>query len=42
VFSAVYSGVTKYILYFALRAALRAFKFDPDEFVAFSFLKKSG
>ena len=27
-----YSGVTKYILYFALRAALRAFKSDPVGF----------
>jgi hypothetical protein len=27
-----YAVDTKYILYFALRAALRAFKFDPVEF----------
>jgi hypothetical protein len=27
-----YSGVTKYILYFALQAALHAFKFAPGEF----------
>ena len=25
--------ITKYVLYFALRAALRAFKFVPDKFV---------